>query len=259
MSKRLVIAVLVLVAIGLGMTVLGYKLGDWTTSSKQTADGAAQPATTSPSAEGPQDAAPVEEESDELPSDLSLRRADYYGLTTTEFHRRRLATAGLGATPSGEGPHPYPELRVVWTRWRKDFQGKALAEATREIFALLLKQRILTTALPIVEAEAFPVPPCDRGSCLDDSPFRWRVVVPVMPDVASTRPPLQLETLPARSIAVFEGLVVGEATFEGLVDLLPRHVPRSNSYHLLFRMKDNKTFDWGGAEDPPADVILPIP
>lgn len=257
MSKRLVIAVLVLVAIGLGMAVLGYKLGDWTASSKHTADLADQLAAT-PVAP-PTDTGLVEEESDELPSDLSLRRADYYGLSTAEFHRLRLATAGLGATPAGEGPHPYPELRVAWTRWRKDFQGKALAEAAREVYALLLKQRILTTARPIVEVEAFPIPLCERGACLDDGPFRWRVIVPIMPDVASTRPPLQVESLGARSIAVFEDMTIGEEALEKLANTLPRHVPRSNNYHLLFRMKDNKTFNWGGTEDPPADVILPIP
>lgn len=239
--------------------MLGYKLGDWTTSSKLAADRPVQLAAAPSETEATPDAGPTEEESDELPTDLSLRRADYYGMTPQEFHRARLVTAGLGATPGGIGPHPYPELRAVWTRWRKDFQGKATAEAAREVYALLLKQRILTTALPIVEVEALPIPLCDRGACLDDSPFRWRVLVPVMSEVASTRPPLQVETLPARSVAVFEGLSVGEETLGGLVDELPRFVPRSDAYHLLFRMKDNSTFDWGGPQDPLSDVILPIP
>lgn len=254
MSKRLVLAVVSLAALGLAMAILGFKLGTRKAESRQEVAGSLEAPP-----EDPSDLRQDWEDSDELPRSLTLRHADYYGLTPEEFHRVRLASLTLGATPKGEGPQPYPGFKFVTLRWRKDFEAQAAAHGAREVFALLLQQRILTEALPIIELEHFPLPMCDQGLCLRDGPFRWRVLIPVMPETTKVEPPLVLGTFPNGSVAALVDTQLNHQSFADLERLTASHAPNRQAHHLLFRMKDRQLQDWGDSGDPLVDVILPIP
>lgn len=254
MSKRLVLAVASLTALGIAMALLGFKLG---TRKAETRLELAESVEVPP--ENPEDSSQDWEDSDVLPRDLTVRQADYYGLTPEEFHRIRLASLALGALPRGEGALTYPGFKYVTLRWRKDFEAQATAHGAREVFALLLQQRILTEALPIIELEHLPLPMCDGGACLQDSSFRWRLLIPVMPDTRKVEPPLVLGDFPKGSVATLENVPLNEGTFTRISQMTTRYVPNHRTHHLLFRMRDRQIQDWGDSGDPLVDVILPIP
>ncbi|HQC45892.1 MAG TPA: hypothetical protein PLC97_11830 [Myxococcota bacterium] len=173
---------------------------------------------------------------------LNPPSADFFGMTSTEYHRTSLRSTSIAITK--EDLSTYGDFSFVTMDWERDFGGRAWAEYALTVFNLMLREKILTKAKPIIEVQNLQFPLCETPECQLEGPTKWRLLFPVLPDVQQVNPPLVLEQLPKRNATFLGELPATEEDIKALEPKLKPFMREDGTAHVLLRLQSSEIETW---------------
>ncbi len=173
---------------------------------------------------------------------LTLPGADFFGMASAEYHRTNLRSASI-AIPKEE-LSTYGNFSFVTMDWEKEFGGRPWVEYALTVFNLMLREKILTKAKPIVEVQNLQIPLCETIECQLAGRAKWRLLFPVLPDVQQVNPPLILEQLPEQKAAFLGELLATEEELNALEPKLKPFMREDGTAHVLLRLQSSEVETW---------------
>lgn len=173
---------------------------------------------------------------------LNPPSADFFGMTSADYHRMSLRSTSI-AIPRDELT-TYGDFAYVTMDWEKEFGGRPWAEYSLTVFNLMLRDKILTKAMPIIEVQNLRLPLCETLECQLEGPTKWRILFPVLPDIQQVDPPLILEQLPEHKAAFLGEILATEEEINALEPKLKPFMRGDGTAHVLLRLQSSEVETW---------------